>query len=358
MSHLNTKFWKNKKVYVTGHTGFKGAWLCIILNLLKSKIYGYALKPNFNSLFQKSKIKKNLLSNTYSDINNFKRLKQNIKSIKPEIVFHLAAQPLVLDSYRNPLKTFNTNIIGTINLLESIRDIKSIKSVIIITTDKVYKVEAKNKSYSEEDELGGKDPYSASKASAELVVNSYIRSFYENTFLKNRVSTARAGNVIGGGDYSKERLVPDIIKSIKNKTTLKVRNPKSVRPWQHVIDPLFGYLILAQKQYSGKLKISNYTWNFGPNKNNFKKVIEIIKFFKKKQKFNFTLTKTNIIKETKILKLNSKKSKRKLKWLSKWNLKETLDKIIEWNFLVNKGISVKKVCEKQFLMYINKKSKN
>ena len=354
MSHLNTKFWKNKKIYITGHTGFKGAWLCIILNLLKSKIYGYALKPSSNSLFEKSKIKKNLLSNTYSDINNLKKLKQDIKNIKPEIVFHLAAQPLVLDSYRNPLKTFNTNVMGTINLLESIKNIKSIKSVIIITTDKVYKVGIKNKSYSEDDELGGIDPYSASKASAELAVNSYIRSFYENSLLKNRVSTARAGNVIGGGDYSKERLLPDIIKSIKNKATLKVRNPNSVRPWQHVIDPLVGYLILAQKQYSGMLKTSNYAWNFGPNKNNFKKVIDIIEFIKKKQKFKYTLFKTNRDKETKILKLNSKKSKQKLKWSPKWNLKKTLDKIIEWNLLVNKGISAKKVCEKQFLMYINK----
>ena len=349
------KFWNKKKVFVTGHTGFKGSWLCIILKYLKSNVYGYALKPERLSLFNKSKIKKNLSLNTYSDINDLTKLKKKIKSIKPEIIFHLAAQPLVLESYKKPLKTFNTNIIGTLNLLECIREINSIKSVVIITTDKVYKINKKNNIYNESNELGGFDPYSASKVGSEIVTNSYIKSFFQNSNLKNKVATARAGNVIGGGDFSKNRLLPDIIHSIKHKKKLIVRNPNHVRPWQHVLDPIVGYLILAEKQYKKKINTNEHSWNFGPNKKNFSKVIDIIKFIKKLEHFNYIFLKTKKFKETEILKLNSNKAKKKLNWVSKWNLNQSLKKTLEWNLLVNKGHSVREVCEKQFLMYVNKK---
>ena len=211
------KFWNKKKVFITGHTGFKGTWLCIILRYLNSTIYGYSLKPEKNSLFNKSKINKEIFSNKYSDVNNIEKLRKIIKQSKAEIVFHLAAQPLVLESYKTPLKTFNTNIIGTLNILECIREVKSVKSVVIITTDKVYKINKKNINYKELDQLGGSDPYSASKVAAEVVVESYIKSFFKNTLLQNRISTARSGNVIGGGDNSKNRLVPDIIRAINNK---------------------------------------------------------------------------------------------------------------------------------------------
>jgi CDP-glucose 4,6-dehydratase len=346
------KFWSKKKVFITGHTGFKGSWLCIILNNLGSKIYGYALKPEKNSLFNKSKIIKNLVSNNYSDINNIKKLKKILKQTKPEIIFHLAAQPLVLESYRKPLETFSTNIIGTLNLLESIRSIKSIKSVVIITTDKVYKIDKKNKEYKELDQLGGFDPYSASKVGAEIVVDSYIKSFFKNSFLQKKISTVRAGNVIGGGDFSKNRLVPDIIKAINNKKKLIIRNPNHVRPWQHVLDPLIGYLILAEKQYKNQINDFKHYWNFGPNKGNFKKVIDVVKYIKRKEGLNYILKKTNL-KETGVLKLNSLKAKKKLKWLCKWDLIETLNKTIEWNSQVKKGNSAKNVCEKQFLMHIH-----
>ena len=347
------KFWSKKKVFITGHTGFKGSWLCIMLNNLGSKIYGYALKPEKNSLFNKSKIIKSLASNNYSDINSITKLKKILKQIKPEIIFHLAAQPLVLESYKEPLKTFSTNIIGTLNLLESIRTIKSIKSVVIITTDKVYKINKKNKEYKELDQLGGFDPYSASKVGAEIVVDSYIKSFFKNTFLQKKISTVRAGNVVGGGDFSKNRLVPDIIKAINNKQKLIIRNPNHVRPWQHVLDPLMGYLILAEKQYKNQINDFEHYWNFGPNKGNFKKVIDVVKYIKKKEGLNYILKKTNILKETGVLKLNSLKAKKKLKWLCKWDLIETLDKTIEWNNQVKKGSSAKNVCEKQFLMHIH-----
>jgi CDP-glucose 4,6-dehydratase len=348
-------FWKNKKVFITGHTGFKGSWLCIILKLLNSNIHGYALRPERNSLFNKSKIEKELSSNIYANIKDISKLKKKLNSIKPEIIFHLAAQPLVIDSYKKPLETFNVNINGTLNLLECIRNISSVKSIVIITTDKVYKINKKNISYKEIDELGGFDPYSASKVGAEIIVDSYIKSFFKNSLLKNRVATARAGNVIGGGDYSNNRLVPDIINSINKRTKLIVRNPNHIRPWQHVLDPLMGYLILAEKQYKNRINSKNHSWNFGPNKNSFKKVIDIIKYIKKLKKFEYSLKKNNKFKETNILKLNSSKAKEKLKWNSKWSLNQSLKETIEWNTLVNKGLPERSVCEKQFLMHVNPK---
>ena len=349
------KFWGKKKVFITGHTGFKGSWLSIILTYLNSTVHGFSLKPKKNSLFNKSMISKNLRSNTYADINNIKKLKKKIRQYNPEIIFHLAAQPLVLDSYKEPLKTFNTNIIGTLNLLEIIRKVKSVKSVVIITTDKVYKITKNNKIYKEFDQLGGIDPYSASKVGAEIVVDSYIKSFFKNLNLKNRVSTARAGNVIGGGDFSQNRLVPDIINAINNNKKLNIRNPNHIRPWQHVLDPLMGYLILAKGQYTNSIDNKEHAWNFGPNESNFKKVIDIVKYIKKRQHFKFSILKTKNLKETNILKLNSIKAKKKLSWFSKWNLAQSLEKTLEWNKNTKNGISAKDMCERQFLLYLNKK---
>ena len=357
MENINQlkKFWSKKKVFITGHTGFKGSWLSIMLIYLDSTIYGYSLKPKKNSLFNKSMISKDLKSNTYADINDIKKLKNKLKKCKPEIIFHLAAQSLVLESYKEPLKTFNTNLMGTLNLLESVRGVKSIKSVVIITTDKVYKINKNNKSYKELDVLGGYDPYSASKVCTEIAVDSYIKSFFKNTGLQNKISTARAGNVIGGGDFSKYRLIPDIIYSINNNRKINIRNPNHIRPWQHVLDPLMGYLTLAEKQFKNKINNDQHAWNFGPSKNNFKKVIDIVKHIKKSEKLKYTLIKNIKFKETNILKLSSLKAKKKLNWVPKWNLRESLAKILEWNSNTKKGTSPKNMCERQFLMYINKK---
>ncbi len=349
------KFWKNKKVFITGHTGFKGTWLSIVLNYLESKIYGYSLVPQKNCLFNKAAVKKLMFSHTHGDINNINKLKKNIIKAKPEIVFHLAAQPLVIDSYNKPLQTLRTNIMGTANLLESIRSVKSIKAVLIITTDKVYKIQKKNRKYKELDRLEGDDPYSASKVGAEIVTNSYIKSFFKNSKLRSKISTVRAGNVIGGGDYSNNRLVPDIIKGINLKKRIIIRNPNNIRPWQHVLDPLIGYLILAKRLYKNKVDQKNSSWNFGPNKNNFQKVSDVIKYILRIEKFKFKIIKNKNYKETNILKLDSSKAKKILKWSSKWSLSETLNKTLEWNKLVKKGVSPKYICEQQFLMYINKK---
>ena len=346
------KFWKNKKVFITGHTGFKGTWICLMLNLLNSNIYGCSLKPLKKSLFNQTKINKYLKGNFFVDIRNIKILKKKLHDVKPEIIFHLAAQPLVTESFKDPVKTFDTNILGTVNLLECIRDLKSVKSVVIITTDKVYKIKKRNKMYSERDELGGVDPYSSSKVGAEIVTASFIKSYFIKTNLKNRISTARAGNVIGGGDYSKNRLIPDIINSINRKKKLIVRNPSHVRPWQYVIEPLLGYLLLAEKQYKGKIVNRNFSWNFGPAKIGFKTVKYVVNEIKKFHKIKFSTKKNGTIKETTILKLNSSKAKKYLNWSSLWNINRSLKQVIEWNYLAKKDDQIKTICENQILMYL------
>ena len=268
---INTNFWKNKKVFVTGHTGFKGSWLCIILNLLGAKITGYALKPKSNpNLFNLAKIGNIIDKSIIADVRDFKRLHKEIKKSNSTILFHLAAQPLVRYSYLEPKETFDTNFNGTLNILDAVRKIKKIKTSIIITTDKVYDI-SKNKIFRETDKLGGIDPYSASKVCCEYLFTSYISSFFKKTDYQ-RLATVRAGNVIGGGDYSEDRLIPDIYRSAKKAKQIILRNPKSVRPWQHVLEPLSGYLILAEKLYKNKIKNQSQNWNFGPNLSSCKTV--------------------------------------------------------------------------------------
>ena len=346
------KFWNGKKVFVTGHTGFKGSWMCIFLNMLNAKIYGYSLKPKKISLFNQANCKKFIKKNFFSDINDSKKLKKKINDVKPDVLFHLAAQPLVSDSFINPLKTFNTNVMGTVNVLNSIRKNNSLKSVVIITTDKVYKIKKGNKYYIEQDELGGKDPYSASKVSAEIATLSYIESFFKKTSIRNKVSTARSGNVIGGGDYSKNRLLPDIIKTINNKKKLILRNPNHIRPWQHIIEPTLGYLKLAQSQYEKKIVHINPNWNFGPNKSSFVKVVDIVNRIDKQKKIKVKISGSQNFSETNVLKLDSKKAKKILKWSPKWDLNKSLNNVIEWNNLFKKNRNAKRICEDQINNYL------
>lgn len=345
------KFWKNKKVFITGHTGFKGSWMTIMLGMFGANIYGYSLKPNKKSLFNQANCKKILKKNFYGNINDLNNLKKKLIKTKPSILFHLAAQPLVSRSFEDPLETFQTNIIGTANVLDSIQNVSSIKSVVIITTDKVYKIKKNNKNYNELDELGGKDPYSASKVGAELITNSYIESFLNKKYLGNKISTARSGNVIGGGDYSENRLLPDIIKSINLKKKVIIRNPQSVRPWQHVIEPTLGYLKLAELQYKKKILHKGQSWNFGPNKNSFVRVIDILAIIKKKIKIQIKIKKSKIFLETNILKLDSNKAKKFLKWYPNWDLQKSIDSVMEWNYKLRKGKNAKKICEDQIKNY-------
>lgn len=326
MAKINNNFWINKKVFVTGHTGFKGSWLCLWLKYLGADIKGYSLPPSKNEiLFKKLKLDKDL-KNIYADINILKKLKKSITSYNPDIIFHLAAQPIVIDSYKRPLYTFNTNIIGTANLLQSCIGLSNLKSIVIITTDKCYENLDAQHNFKETDKLGGDDPYSASKAASEIIVNSYSKSFLSNI----GIATARSGNVIGGGDRGENRLVPDTITAIKKNDKLNLRNPKSTRPWQHVFETLNGYIILSEKLYSNKKKYSG-AWNFGPS---YKKIStenivnQIAKIWgselkiKKSSKIQF--------KEKKYLSLNSKKSNSMLKWKNKLKIDETISLIVQW----------------------------
>ncbi len=330
---INKKFWKNKKVFITGHTGFKGSWLSAILIHLNCKVMGYSLSPQNKSLFNQINLNKKIINN-YSNVKDFNLLNKKISEFNPDILFHLAAQPLVIESYKDPLNTFETNILGTLNVLESIKLNKSIKSAIIITTDKCYKNLNKQIRFKESDPLGGNDPYSWSKVCAEYITSEYRKIFSNNK--KLGISTVRAGNVIGAGDYGKNRIITDVIESINNDNKIILRNPKSIRPWQNVMDALFGYIILSEKSY-GNLKY-NGAWNFGPNNKKLESVENITKKLIKLSNFNkgYKILK-NKQSESSYLNLNSEKSMKKLNWKTKLSVNETLIQIIEWNNLKNKN---------------------
>ena len=264
---MNPTFWRGKRVFITGHTGFKGSWLSLWLASLGAHVTGYALGPSSSpSLFNLANIKSALV-NVEADIRNLEQLRKSLAENQPEIVFHLAAQSLVRTSYEDPLLTYETNVMGTANLLESIRGLKLPCSVVNVTTDKCYENKEWYWGYREVDPLGGFDPYSNSKACSELVTASYRSSFFHpSKYEKHKVAlaTARAGNVIGGGDWAKDRLIPDVLKALEDSQTLEIRSPNSVRPWQHVFEPLNGYLMLAEQLHTNGPEFSK-AWNFGPN---------------------------------------------------------------------------------------------
>lgn len=321
-------FYKKRKVFVTGHTGFKGSWLVSALLSFGAKVYGYSIIDHNKKHYQKfcdyKKVK-----NFYGNILDDKKLYSAINKSKPDMIFHLAAQPLVSESYVKPKLTIKTNVNGTLNVIESVRKIKKIKSVVIITSDKCYQNNEVLRGYKETDRLGGDDPYSASKAAAEIIFNAYLKSKLIN--LNNLgVATARAGNVIGGGDWSKNRIIPDCAKSILKNKKLVIRNPNSTRPWQHVLEPISGYLILGKKLRNNP-KLYSSSYNFGPSVSqtlSVKRVVNIFfqeigirkKIFKSKSKF----------KESKLLKLNSYKSNKRLNWKNTWGMKKSIKETAKW----------------------------
>ncbi|QSX07154.1 CDP-glucose 4,6-dehydratase [Sedimentibacter sp. zth1] len=328
---INQGFWKNKNVFITGHTGFKGSWLSFWLIMMGAKVSGYALKPNSQpSLFEILKLNDKVNSNI-GDINDLKELNKVVKMVKPDIVFHMAAQPIVRESYNDPIYTFNTNIMGTANLFESIRDIENVKAIVNITTDKVYKNNEWDWPYREIDVLGGNDPYSCSKACSELITNSYRESFYKEKY-NTLIATARAGNVIGGGDWASDRIIPDCIRAFKNDTPVIIRNKFSIRPWQHVLEPLSGYLVLAQKLYEGN-KLCAESFNFGPNIEDCISVEKVVgmacKYWGENAKF-VCLEVQNGPNESKLLKLDSSKTINKLGVTPKWNVYKSIEETIEW----------------------------
>jgi len=323
--------YRNLKVIVTGSTGFKGSWLCYWLYLLNAKVVGVALKPEKNSILFKKLLLSKKIKQIYLNINNFSKLNQIIKKEKPDIIFHLAAQSVVSEGYIDPLETIKTNVLGSTNILETVR-LNKIKNLIYITSDKCYLNDGRKTSYFENDILGGEDLYGVSKACAELTFEAYSKSF----FLKNKklaYATTRAGNVIGGGDMKKDRIVPDVIKALKNKTPLIIRSPNATRPWQHVLEPISGYLKLGELLVNKKLSnLIKPNWNFGPNTLNCKPVLQVVKevisCWGEEKKIN--IIKNKKFKEADLLMISNHKAKKELDWSPSLNFKETVKMTVEW----------------------------
>lgn len=346
------EIYKNKKVLITGHTGFKGSWLAIWMIKLGAKVIGYALDPkNLKDNFNLSGIS-SLIKDYRADIRNFDLLKDVINSEEPDIIFHLAAQPLVLESYENPHYTFETNIQGTLNVLEAFRKSENTKVLIVITTDKVYQNKEWIWGYRENDELGGKDPYSASKTACEMLIDSYLKSFFPNSHEK-LLASVRAGNVIGGGDWSENRLVPDCIKAIEKDEEIIIRNPNSTRPWQHVLEPLGGYLLLGLNLLQNRREFQG-AWNFGPlhasNKNVEFIVKEIISLY---GKGNYIIQNDKINNvETNFLSLDITKAIKHLNWEPLLSLNDALSLTVEWYKNYNSN-NVLEICLNQIEAYEN-----
>ena len=315
-------FFKGKTVLVTGHTGFKGSWLSIWLNELGAKVIGYSLEPPYpNSLFEQTKLKDKIID-IRADVRDFKKLKSIFEKYKPEIVFHLAAQAIVRLSYDIPIETFETNIIGTANILECLRKYP-VKSAVIITSDKCYKNIEQEKGYIESDAFSDHDPYSCSKGCAEMITQSYRNSF------NIKVATTRAGNVVGGGDWAVDRLIPDVMRALKLNKSIIIRNPNSVRPWQFILEPLSGYLLLAQKQYDGEYLSEG--WNFGPERVSIIPVKRIAEMIINGWGYgNIVVQEDNNKHEAGLLYLDINKAKKRLGWKPKFDIKKTIQYTVEW----------------------------
>ena len=358
---IKNKFWKGKRVLITGHTGFKGGWLSLWLHILGANIVGYSLNPiTKKNFFTELNLKKIFKRDIRGDIQNLSKLKETIKKFKPQIIFHLAAQPQVLESYITPINTIKTNVLGTANLLEIARNERSIKSIVIITTDKVYRNFNKKIKFDENFPLGGDDIYSSSKASADLISSSYIKSFFFNK--KCNVSIARAGNCIGGGDWTKFRILTDSTNAFLKNKKLILRNPYSVRPWQHVLEPLEGYIILAQKLFGAKGKFFSGPWNFGPQKNRSINVLNFSRLLKKKLLSQSKIEiRKNFFhqKEKNYLDLDSKKAIKKLSWKPILNFEKTLSLTAEWYkaYKRKENLMLFSINQIKFFMSLKKKIK-
>jgi CDP-glucose 4,6-dehydratase len=355
------KFYKGKRVFLTGHTGFKGSWLCKILANAGAFVTGYSQEaPTTPSLFKIANIEKDITS-IIGDIRDMKSLKKAFDEAKPEIVFHLAAQPIVRDSYKNPAYTYETNVMGTVNILECIRQSSCVKSFLNVTTDKVYLNKEWTWGYRENEELDGYDPYSNSKSCSELVTHSYKRSFFTDQNGKPiiPISTARAGNVIGGGDFANDRIIPDCVRAAAKHDDIIVRNPFSTRPYQHVLEPLYAYLLIAMKQYEDS-KYADY-YNVGPDDTDCFQTGALVDLFCKKWNKNSNLTSS--IKwinqydggphEANFLKLDCSKLKTTFGWSPRWNLDEAMTKIVDWSKIWLEHGDVRACMDNQIAEFLN-----
>lgn len=349
---MNKPIWDGKKVLITGHTGFKGAWLSLVLKKFGSNLFGYSLPPkndmcvysicNLEAVFEKE---------IFHDISDYATLSHFISENKPDFIFHMAAQPLVRKSYSNPAETFFTNVVGTLNLLEAVRLSKRKIPLINVTSDKVYENLNLGKSFKEDDKLGGNDPYSASKACSELVTSSYGKSFSKDKLF---VNTVRAGNVIGGGDYSEDRIIPDCVKAISTKVKLEVRYKNAVRPWQHVLEPLFGYMLVCEQLNSQKMPVF-HSWNFGPKLGSMKTVENILEYLDVRYSdFDWTETSPQIgLEEAHLLSVDTQKARENLGWVPKWGFEETLKETFDWYDAAYSRKNMLKFTEAQIEKYIS-----
>ena len=322
-----------KKVFITGHTGFQGSWLTLWLNMLGAKVTGYSLPPPTKpALFKILKLE-NSIDHFVGDINDYEHLSKVIVKTKPDFIIHLAAQALVRKSYLTPLETFETNVIGTANVLQSLRKLKKQSSCIIMTSDKCYNNSQNKRPHKETDPMGGEDPYSASKGAAELITSSFKDSFFNNEISSHKISSTRAGNVIGGGDWSEDRLVPDLVRSISNNREVIIRNPSYVRPWQFVLESLSGLLWILCKMNSTKAKY-NQAWNLGPKKDDMITVEQVVnKISGHWKKGNWKKSKRNLknkFSESKSLQIDSTKARKLLEWKNVYSIDETISETINW----------------------------
>jgi CDP-glucose 4,6-dehydratase len=348
MGRINAKvehnFWEGRRVFITGHTGFKGSWLSLWLQKMGAIVKGYALEPNTTpNLFTEAQVVEKM-SSEVGDITNLQQITESMVHFNPEVLFHMAAQPLVRFSYVDPVKTFSTNVMGTVNVLEAARKCSNLKVIVSVTTDKCYENKEWVWGYREDEPMGGDDPYSSSKGCSELVINAYRKSFFNGNGLPY-LASVRAGNVIGGGDWSEDRLIPDIIRALEKGEAVKIRNPNAVRPWQHVLEPLSGYLILAQNLHRYGMKFAE-AWNFGPKEEGCKPVDWVLE----KMLANWgdgAMWQTDIINhphEANYLKLDCSKAAKYLNWEPKWNLEITLEKTVQWYKQFNLGRSMQIEC--------------
>lgn len=354
---VNPLFWKNKRVLLTGHTGFKGSWLSLWLQSMGAQVTGYALAPPTNpSLFEVAEVGKNMTS-IIGDIRNLEHLRKVFAEHRPEIVIHMAAQPLVRYSYIEPVETYSTNVMGTVNLLEAVRGTDSVKAVVNVTTDKCYENREWVWGYRENEAMGGYDPYSSSKGCAELVTAAYRNSYFHPDKYKIHgvaIASGRAGNVIGGGDWAVDRLIPDIMRAITEGKPVHIRNPHATRPWQHVLEPLSGYLVLAQKLYEDGASYAE-GWNFGPNDEDAQPVQWIVEKLTRSwgEGASWILDGGDHPHEAHYLKLDCSKAKARLDWHPQWHLEDALEAIIEWHRAYQNGENMQTLTLRQISTYIN-----
>lgn len=357
---VNAVFWNGKKVFLTGHTGFKGSWLSLWLQQMGATVTGYALQPPTNpSLFEVAHVGQGMTS-IIGDIRDGEALMRAMQTATPDIVIHMAAQPLVRYSYINPVETYSSNVMGTVHLFEAVRKTPSVRAVVNVTSDKCYDNKEWVWGYRENEAMGGYDPYSSSKGCAELVASAYRNSYFNpEKYSEHRVALAsvRAGNVIGGGDWADDRLIPDILRAISEKRPVVIRSPHAIRPWQHVLEPLSGYLVLAQKLFEEGTSYAE-GWNFGPSDEDARPVQWIVEHLTRQwgAGASWQLDAGQHLHEAHYLKLDCSKAKMRLDWHPRWNLAHTLEMIIEWQRAYLSDKDMHRVCLEQITQYMHGKS--